>query len=443
MTRGKVIFFLSLFLGIFFLLMTLALPFLFLIFFFLAAAYFVQSLEAYHKRKGNIPPAVKKLKTAFMLFWVAVNLTSTLFLWSFFPLQIIILWGMFFLLVILKTVPPTFLLSIIPVFFFAMLIVNNAIDNTDAPYKARFTGVAVQTRGARSIFTDAGEENIYFIVQLPEARQHNQTYYTLFRYSLKNSAEPDVLEYYFCPSGVYDKKRKNLKLISRVTDELLTVEPEHLRIIKKQKIRRDPDDILLDEKNDSILVLYEEGGLGAYDPVTLSERQFKRWPCCVSAKAILSKKQKKIFIASLFTPVTLTTTGSEHLEQLQRKILGLSSWGIALDEHEENLYITDFFLGRLSKLDANTLQVTQSAWIKSGIRPVAVDEGRKLIYIGNYLDPYLIILDGNFKKIAKVFVGKTCRDIKLLKNGRLFAATRIGLVEVYVDKLLKDVRKHE
>ncbi len=444
MTRDKTIFFLSLLLAIFFLLMTLVLPFLFLIFLFLSAAYFVQSLEAYHKRKGSIPPRIKKLKTAFTLFWIGVNVIATLFLFSLFPLIIIIMWGALFIIISLKASSPSFLLSLMPALLFIVLMKGNSATRESMRSQIqslKYATIAVSSQGVRSIFTDDLEKNIFFTVQLPDTRKHGQTYYTLFRYSSEKRSEPDVLEYYFCPSGVYDKKRKNIKLISRVTDELLTVEPEHLRIIKKQKIRRDPDDILFDEKNDRLLVLYEEGGLGVYDPVTLSERQFKRWSCCVSSKAILSEKQKKIFIASLFTPVTLTTARPGNLNQLQHKILGLSSWGIALDRREENLYITDFFLGRLYKLDARTLKVRQSTWLKSGIRPVAVDEGRKLIYIGNYIDPYLVVLDKNFNMLTKVFVGSTCRDIKLLKNGRLFVATRLGLLEVHVDELIRSLKR--
>ena len=439
-SRDDFIYIVSLLLGILFLLFITVLPFLFLFFLFLSSAYFVQAKDIHQKRRGICSSVVQKLKLFFTLSWIVVNVTATLFLFSLFPLFIIIIWALFLFMIFLNILAPSFLLSLLPALFFIVLMKGNYITEETMYNALKYSHAKViaPVPWTRSIFSDDEERNIYFTVQQPEARRKRRSFYTLYRTNLTDkNMEPDSLNYFFCPAGVYDAKRKNIKLVSRVTDELLTVDDKHLQIIKKHKIRRDPDDIIFDETSDLLLVLYEEGGIGTYDPVTLKEITFSRWPCCVSSKFILSQKQKKVFIASLFTPITLTTADGGSLKQLQRKVLGLSSWGVDIDSREENVYLTDFFFGRLYKLDADTLSVKQSSWIKSGIRPVEIDEKRKLVYVGNYLDPYLLVLDENFNQIKKIFVGKTCRDIKLLKNGRLFVATQLGLVEVHVDEILK------
>lgn len=411
------------------------LPFLFPVFLFLAVMYIASGLRLYFKDDTQSPPKTGRL---IILPLLCMNVLLFLFLFRLFPLFALSVLISVCALTFFRIFQLFYLLSASLIITLSFLVAFPALTNDKGKIETRFVTLIKESKSARNIFTDDAEENLYFTAHSPAGRKSGIIFETLFRIDLNRKRKPESLVYYFCPGGVYDNKRKKLFVINQDSDELLSVNPKKLTILKKRLIHRDPDDIFLDEKRDRILVLFEEGAAALYDPDTLNEIQFTRWQCCVSSKGALSEKNDMLYVAHTFNPVIVSLARLTGLQQIRRKQLGLSSWWVSLNQSESQLYVTDFFLGKVYVLNPQTLDVINSAWVQSGIRAVIVDEKRELIYAGNYLNPYLLIMNSDFKVIKKVYIGHFCRSLKLLRNGRLFAATAIGLLEVHIDKILKE-----
>lgn len=407
-------------------------PFLFPVFLFLAVMYIASGLNLYFKGDTQSPPKTGRL---IMIPLLCVNVLLFLFMIRLFPLFTTSVLITVYALAAFKVFQPFYLFSVTFIFMLSFLIAFPALINDKGRIESRHVTLIKESKSARNIFTDDTEKILYFTAHSPAGRKHGIIFETLFRIDLNQKRKPESLVYYFCPGGVYDNKRKKIFVINQDSDELLTVDPRTMSILKKKLVHRDPDDIFLDKKRDRLLVLFEEGAAAFYDPDTLNEIQFTRWQCCVSSKGALSEKNDMLYVAHTFNPAIVSIARLTGLQQIRRKQLGLSSWWVSLNQSESQLYVTDFFLGKVYVLNPLTLDVTNSAWVQSGIRAVIVDEKRELIYAGNYLNPYLLIMNSDFKVIKKVYIGHFCRSLKLLRNGRLFAATAIGLLEVHVDKI--------
>lgn len=421
-------------------------PFLLFLFLWMVIASFHESASRLAKERGDEPLGyVLKIACSFIFLFFVFSLFSALFMLSVKPLFTLILVIVFFLFY--RYFSFIFALQLgnicLILLFIYLCSPLNSLKEKAALKASNVVRLRVASGPARNIFTDTNEENLYFTAHSAYKR-YGAKYKTLFRVSLKNPNDVSTLKYFFIPSGVYDEKRNKLFAINQDTDELLALDPITLKILKKKKVRRDPDDIFIDHIRNRVIVSFEEGALSAYDPESLQEKHHVVWhrnvECCGISKGIYSKKLDTIFTANLSTPYILTGWRLDVLKITQAKFLGISSWGITLDGAQKNIYITDFLLGRLYQVDAENFSLKKTVWIKSGIRPIAVDDKRGLVFVGNYLEPHLFILNRDFKIIKKIFVGHPCRGLKLLKNGRLFAATSFGLVEVDMDKCCK---KHD
>lgn len=396
---------------------------------------FVNLLKYYNK---NIPALLRILSHFYFFFFLVLVLCATSFCAQLHPFLTVVSWMFGLVLYNYKHFSKTRILEIINVCFAAFLL----YDVAGNPYTQAFPrNTCVQRRVSawqvRNIFTDNKEKYLYFTVHHKGGKLGSK-FKAFFKFSLDKNKKIRSLSYYFCHNGIYDEKSHKIYLVNNDKDELLMVSPETLKILAKTKILKDPTDIFMDEKRNRILVLFEEGMLAAYHPNTL-----KPISSCYDRSAsafvqgILTKHQDKLYVARGGTPWTLIEADMRTCSFRRRKFLGMAAFGIAADQKEKFLYVTDFLLGKISMIDRQSFKTVKTAWLKSGIRPIEIDEKRKLVYVANYFIPELYILNKDFKLLKKVSVGNLVRDILLLKNGRLFAATSLGLVEVNVDDCLK------
>lgn len=414
-------------------------------FILLAVAALFETIHYHLKTKGKgPPPTVTKISHFFIFPFAFFTCMSVLFIVETAPLIVIGGVASLYFLYFRKVFPFIRFLQFINIFSLGLFMYYSSHYNTRLGREVKLKGntcatLTVRSNPARYIFTDSKEENLYFTTYF-YTRQKGIKYKTLYRVPLTTQEKTKAFNYFFCGAGIYGNKQKKLFVINSDGGELLVLDPNTLKILKKQKIKLYPDGIVIDKKRDRIIVTYEGGELGAYDPESLKEKMLIHdggLKYCGITNGVYSKKCDKIFIARQFTPFILTGARCHDLKTSMAKFMGLSSWGITLDHKEKYIYITDFFLGKIYKVNAKNFKIVRSARIKSGIRPVEIDDKRNLIYVGNYLNPYLLILNKNFRVIKKIFVGNPCRGLKLLKNGRLFAATVFGLVEIHVNDCLK------
>lgn len=391
----------------------------------------IDTLAALNKKHmKNISVLKQRLANLYFFIALLLLLCTTAFVLQFHPVIVIFAW--IITLLLLKRSPSIIPLQILNMFFIILVIYNGFIAPKFQKLKQdSCVRVLVSTDAAvRNIFTDDKEENLYFTAYSSNPDPTTK-YKTFFQVPLMRKGKIKSILHSFCYDGAYDKKRKVIYLLSRFTNEILIVSPETLKILKRFEVAGQPAAITMDEKRDTLIILFE-WGMAIYDAKT-----FKK-------VVLLDRKNSANFVQGIvlkkwdkFCAVCFTLGGVQERElktgKITRKKHLLTPWGITTDKDEKHIYVTDFLTGKLSILDMKSFRIVKSIRLKSGIRPVEVDDRRNLIYVGNYLDPYLIILNKELKILKKIYVGNPCRDIKLLKNQRLFAGTNLGLMEITVN----------
>ena len=383
------------------------------------------------KQQKPVPNIYRFFSKTYFLVWMSLAGAFSCFLFSLHPVTVLLLWGV--LIFSWRIVRPATSLHFLHGAFIFIIIYDAAISPKFQKLpESKSVILRVPSGTVRNIFTDDKEEFLYFTAY-GRSEWKGVPYETFFRVPLKKRGKLQSLIYPFCYAGAYDKKRHLIFLLGRDTDELLVVSPDTMNVLRKTKIFRNPADIYMDEKRDRLIVLFE-WRMAVYHPETLSPLgvySAKRGANFV--QGVVLKKRDTIALACF------TVGGVQERDlktcRVKRKFLDMTPWAVTADPDENFLYVTDFLRGTLSVLDIRTFSVVKRARIQSGIRPVEVDEKRGLVYVGSFLSPYLFVLDENLSVKKKIFVGNPCRDIKLLRNGRLFVGTRFGLVEIKVDAL--------
>lgn len=372
------------------------------------------------------------LSKAYSLAWLALCFAFSYFLFSLHPPLVILLWGAALLL--RRAVrPPNSLLFLHAAFIFLVLIDAAIFPKFQKLPKNNQVILRISSGTVRNIFTDNKEEFLYFTAY-GRSEKKGVPYETFFQVPLKKNGRVRSLIYPFCYGGAYDKKRNVIYLLGRDTNELLVVSPKSMKVIRTANIAANPAGIYIDEKRDRLILLFE-WRMAIYDPVLLKPLSIyaaKQGANFVQG-AVLKKRDSIAF--ACFTVGGIQERDLKTCSIKRQLRFQLTPWAVTTDTKENFIYFTDFLLGTLSVVDTRSFSIVKRARIQSGIRPVEVDEKRRLVYTGSFLSPYLFVLDKNLRVNKKVFIGSPCRAIKLLKDGRLFAGTPFGLVEVKIDTL--------
>jgi hypothetical protein len=144
-----------------------------------------------------------------------------------------------------------------------------------------------------------------------------------------------------------------------------------------------------------------------------------------------------LYTANYLSPL-VTSYSVARGHRLRSGKWGSMSWGVSLRNGTNELYVTDFFLGTVNRLDKRTLRTEWSKRIGSGVRGVLVDECRDALYVGDYAtgelrifrlsDPrkYMIVRTGGARihLIAQSPVTK-----------QIYLGTRVGLFRVNFNQM--------
>lgn len=324
---------------------------------------------------------------------------------------------------------------------YAKLIIT---ADTNLPASA-FLNRVIKTNfiSVRNIFIDENEKFLYFTANPPD-QNYNSIYPALFKVSLEDPSNFSMIHYYFCSNFVYDEKRKQFYLPVRARPEILVVDPDAFKIKKHISVPapHNAGDFFLDKKNDRLIAIPEAGRAWLYDLQHNAYTETSMGLYFYSA-GVLNNGEHQLYTISYLGAYLLKEYDTNTL-LCTRKIFSFfePSWSLSYDSVRKLFYVAGFFSGKIHIVSQPDFKEMKTFLIKPGIRPIAVDSQRNVLYAGNHMDDYMYVLNFDGKILGKVFVGKRCRSIVLSpRTRRLFVGTSAGILEINIDAFLKHWRE--
>jgi len=211
----------------------------------------------------------------------------------------------------------------------------------------------------------------------------------------------------------------------------------------------DAEKFIVDRRSDRLIVFFENADRDYFHV----DRGITIWKLssmdrCHSIFSVgtgfaeLSPSSKYIYNARAIVPPGIEELEYETLK-LKRRMYWPLSMGFDVDQESGDIFLVNFFPGRLHKIDPVKLESTDSMYIGIGLKLVLYDPYRDLVYIGNYLTGDFYIVSWKKKKIlATVNVGNRNKSLILVPgSNRLFTTTSYGLFEIDVDLLVPRTTK--
>lgn len=121
----------------------------------------------------------------------------------------------------------------------------------------------------------------------------------------------------------------------------------------------------------------------------------------------------------------------------KRGRLGAGSWSVFYDAKDNDVYVTDFFLGMVYRLDAATLETEWSCRLTPGERPVLADQNRRVLYVGNVMTGRLTMFNmDNLGERYSVLAGSGIQQLTQAPvSKRIYIGTKAGLFRLNEAKL--------
>jgi len=203
-----------------------------------------------------------------------------------------------------------------------------------------------------------------------------------------------------------------------------------------------PQWIIYDEKRGRATVTHE--GLSSYISYSIPDlkRVGRIYNSTCPEWVALDRGKERIYSANLCSTFHMLSEIDMKTMRTTRERLPANffSLGAGVDGDRDRVYVTGFITGAVHALDQNTLRRVATFRAKPGVRSVAPDAQRDLVYVCNMIDPHTLVYDGSGKQIAKVFTGSSCRVIHVSpSSGRVFVGSMYGLIELRIDDLLRDL----
>jgi hypothetical protein len=150
-------------------------------------------------------------------------------------------------------------------------------------------------------------------------------------------------------------------------------------------------------------------------------------------------EKRRIFFASAFQIASVMSL--DNLAETRRGVWGSVSWGIDYDAQTDHLYVSDFFIGRIYKVEIGTMKTVESRLLQPGIRPVVFDPHRRLVYVGDYFSRSIFVLDADLRKLGKIRCAGKLREMKLSADGQtLYLAGWNGAYAIHLEDALKSLK---
>jgi hypothetical protein len=235
---------------------------------------------------------------------------------------------------------------------------------------------------------------------------------------------------------------KKLLATDYSNDKLWLLDADTLEPIANAVTQERPQWIIYDEKRGRATVTHE--GLSSYISYSIPDlKQASRIynSTCPEWVAVDYGKDR-VYSANLCSTFHMLSEIDMKTMKTTRERLPANffSLGAGVDGDRDRVYVTGFITGAVHALDQNTLRRVATFYTKPGVRSVAPDDKRDLVYVCNMIDPHTLVYDGSGRQIAKVFTGSSCRVIHVsASTGRVFVGSAYGLIELRIDDLLRDL----
>lgn len=244
----------------------------------------------------------------------------------------------------------------------------------------------------------------------------------------------------FSRDMIYDRDMRAYFTSQFFDKEILALD-EQLKTVKRLKLANETMDLFLCTTSDGgkrlLALSFLEGKLLVVDPLELellAEHVYS--PLIANCNFIrMSEQRRRLYCAVISWGYIAALVDIDNPDRARRGVLGLGSWGIDMDPASRYFYISDFFLGRMYKVDEDSMKVVASALLRPGIRPVVFDPKRRRVYVGDYYLKDVFVLDENLEEIARLSSNGRLTDMALSQDGALLYT--VGWRGVYAIDLEK------
>lgn len=220
---------------------------------------------------------------------------------------------------------------------------------------------------------------------------------------------------------------------------LYILDPVSFKIIKTLKTPGAPLHVSGDESTGKLFLNYE------HDPVKLQVLNLKNYSALKKERVIdisthymaYSRKHKILyFVGRDGWHDYLTAIDAENYEQISIVIPSFAV-GIAVNEQDNIVYVALPMKGLVGAYDANNLAPMKFIRAGFGVRELAFDRGRQVLYAGNYITGKIKAFDTKHGTLTKEFFsGRRIRRLAYSDTLRkLFVANANGFLEMDPGKL--------
>jgi len=238
----------------------------------------------------------------------------------------------------------------------------------------------------------------------------------------------------FCRDMIYDGTR-SVYFASHFFDKEIVALNENMNVVNRKRLNNEIVELALftNRKGEKRLLAlsFLDGKLYFLDPYTLdiiSSRVYS--PFIANCNFVrISQTKRRLYCSVISWGYIATIINLEDMDQVRRGVWGLGSWGIDYEPDSNYFYISDFFLGRLYKVDEETMKIVDQSLLRPGIRSVVFDPNRRYIYVGDYYLKDVFVLDENLNEIGRLRSNGRITDMALSHDGGLLYT--IGWKGVY------------
>lgn len=299
--------------------------------------------------------------------------------------------------------------------------------------------------GVRRIVSNADETTLYFTAKGGDSEKSDRKFYSLHSIDMRETGRRPPVRW--SSSRIYDIEltpgEKRLLALDFDNSRLLELDPATLEPLGSHPTNPYPLFILVDRILDRVFVTHEGNGtIIEYGLPDLEQRQ-KQLAFASPIAIAVDWNSGEMYSSNWMFPYMLSEIDMHRLQKLRVKYpLVFVGGGVALDRRRRRVYASSFLSGKITAIDRDTFDTVDVIRAQPGLRPVLVDDERKLIYVGSMIGSRLMVYDFRHRRAGSVFIGRNCRALYLTPaTGRLLAGTSLGVLEIDVDRLVGDARK--
>lgn len=284
-------------------------------------------------------------------------------------------------------------------------------------------------QGVRSIITDSEERAVYFTADVGRG---DIGIPSLFRVPLDGKPEigrfagDRMFGLAFTPGG------GKLLATGYYKHKLHILDPETLRPLGERNAPMFPQLIIVDPRGGRVTVTHESHGtVSVYLLPDLKPFAVKRIAAAPSVIAV-DRESRTFFAANWMHTFLLSEIEIYSLRARHRKFpFTPASGGVDFDRESGIVYAINSLDGRIHGVDRASWDTALTFRAPPFARTLRVDAKRRLIYVGNAVEPYIRIYNLDGVLLGRIFAGSNCRDIFLTPvSNRVLAGTTLGLMEL-------------